>query len=226
MRLAAFRGFLIDLALSGVAGVAGWHPLRDWLAAHPSFVYWAGGGLHIALIPSLILLTMFGSTRTADFLTQNRTSGHERAFVWSMVGTYGTSFIVPFACALMLQSDTSLAFSMATVFAPAAGFLGPMFWVLLFPKTAQRDIKLPNPFASSVGRAVVAIVMALYLVLQEATLFMCSASPQRVSGLLTALGFFLSYVPIRLFLFYTTASDRRELASLVASLAFVGVQLM
>jgi hypothetical protein len=217
---------LIDLALSGVAGIWGWHPVRDWLAAHPGVVYWGGGGMHIVLIPSFILLTIFSDMKTSDFLKQNHPSGHERAFVWSMLGTYCTSFIVPFACALTLHADTSIAFSMVTLFAPVAAFLGPMFFVLTFPRRAQKDFKIPSPFRSPVGSAIVTLAIAIYLMLQEATLFMCAESSRQVSGLLTALGFFLSYIPIRLFLFYTTASDRRELASVVASFGFVGLQLL
>jgi hypothetical protein len=168
---------------------------------------------------------MFGGLRSSDILREQRSSGHERAFIWSMIGAYGTSFIVPFACALMLPGDHNLGFSMAVVFAPAAGFLAPMMFVLVFPRAAQRDFKLPNPFEYRLGAVAMTLAIAAYLALEEMTLFLCAESSQQVAGLLATLGFFLAYVPMRLFLFYATATDRREIASLVASALFVGFQL-
>jgi hypothetical protein len=208
-----------------VAAAFGWHPVWSYLHAHPGVVYWGGGALHIALIPTLILLTMFGNLRSADMITQNGTSAHERAFVWSMIGAYGTSFIVPFACALLLPGEKNIAFSMAVVFAPVAGFMGPVLFVLMFPRVAQRDFKLPNPFASRIGSALMTIVIAVYLMLEETTLLFATESSQQAAGVMTALGFLLAYVPMRLFLFYATATDRREVVSLLASALFVGAQL-
>lgn len=225
MRLGLLRGFLIDLALAGVATAFSFHPVWSFLHARPEVVYWGGGVLHIVLIPVLIVQTMFGNLKSSELILQNRTSVHERAFVWSMIGAYGTSFIVPFACTLLLPIEKSMGFSMAVLFAPVAGFLGPMLLVLMFPSVTQRDVKIPNPFASRVGRVAMTLAITAYLVLEEATLFMAAESTQQVAGLMITLGFFLAYVPMRLFLFYATADDRREIVSLAASALFVGVQL-
>jgi hypothetical protein len=39
MRLRLLSGFLVDLALAGVAGIFGWHPVWTFLHARPALVW-------------------------------------------------------------------------------------------------------------------------------------------------------------------------------------------
>lgn len=218
-----WSGFLVDLALAGVAGALGWHPVWTFLHAHPEVVYWGCGALHIALIPLFFSQIIGGHAKSDDLL--RKTDGHSRAWVWSTVGVMGTSFIVPFACSLMMRVHLNLAFSMIVLFVPAMSFLGPGMMVLSIPKLATRDVKIPDLLGPAIPRTIVTLLTAAYLALQESTMFLAAESKQSVAPLLVFLGLFLSYLPVRLFLFYATATDRRELVSVLASFAFVGLQL-
>ncbi|MGZ5970321.1 MAG: hypothetical protein ACXWP4_21775 [Polyangiales bacterium] len=223
MRLGLLRGFLLDLALAGVAGALGWHPVWSFLRAHPEVVYWGCGSLHIALIPLFFSQILGGHAKTDDFL--NKDDGHARAWTWATVGVMVTSFVGPFGCSLVMPVTLNLAFSMAVLFAPFFSFMGPMLAVLIFPKIATRDVKIPNLLGHWLPRTIVTLLTAAYLALQESTMFLASESKQEVAGLLVFLGLFLAYLPVRLFLFYATAVDRRELVSVLASFAFVTFQL-
>jgi hypothetical protein len=229
--LRALRDFAIDLGLSGVAGALGWHPVFDYLSEHRRLVYWGVGGLHIGLISLIGFMALVGNTRASDLHTQ-RGSIHERLDTWSLVLTVCASFIVPFVCALFIGGGGNEAFAMAVLFAPFASTFGVMMLLLVLiqvrPNVTRKDIKVPNPFASVVGRTAIGAAVLAYLALQETTLFLCVASGAKASGVSAFLGFFLSYLPVRLFLFYhvTDSRQRSEVISIFLSVGFLGVQLL
>lgn len=230
--LHSLRGFAIDLGLSGVAGALGFHPVYDYLSSHRSVVYWGVGWLHIGLISLIGFMALVGNTKASDLMTAKRGTLHERLDTWSLVLTICASFVVPFVCGLFIGGGSNELFAMAVLFAPFASTFGVMLVGLVLiqrnPKLAQKDFKVPNPFASVGGRVAIGAAVIAYLALQETTLFLCVASGKNVSGLCAALGFFLSYLPVRLFLFYhvTDSRDRAEVASIFLSVAFLGVQLL
>jgi hypothetical protein len=220
------RGFVVDVILAGVAGALGWHPVYDFLHAHAKLVYWGGGSLHIALISVLCVQMLFGNTKGADLIGQQQGPLHERLYVWSTVLTSCTSFCAPFVCGLMLPVSGSLAFAMAIVFAPWLALFGTMSLALI-PALRRTDPKIPNPLASSVGRVAIGAAITVYLALEETTLFMCAESGEKASGVAVFFGLFLTYLPVRLFLFYnvTATAHRAEVASIFASFAFLSVEV-
>jgi hypothetical protein len=222
----ALRGFLIDLLLSGVASALGWHPVYAFFVAHSNTLYWSVGGVHIAFVSFVVVQAVFGNTRGADLIEKTQGKAHERLYVWSMVGTTCTSFIVPFACPLVFASGINMGFSMAVLFAPFAALMGT-FSMALIPSMRKRDIKIWSPFASVGGRIVIGALSTVYLALLEATMFLCIESSSQAKDVMVVAGLFLSYLPVRLFLFYnvTASEERAEVASIFASFCFVGVQL-
>lgn len=121
---------------------------------------------------------------------------------------------------------------MGVVFAPFCSTFGlvmvGLVVVQLRPNLALKNLKVPNPFASVAGRWAIGAAVIAYLALLETTLFFCVASGKNASGVSALLGFFLSYLPVRLFLFYhvTDSTDRAEVVSIFLSVGFVGVQLL
>lgn len=222
--LRALRGFIVDLVLAGAAAALRFHPLYAFFQEHPAVVYWGVGLAHIAIAPVLTMHAFGGGRRTRDLVPSGEGAIHGRVYRAALVAVLTTSFFVPFLCALTLRVAQNRAFSAAVFFAP---------YVFVALVMAPRDIGLVALrrtkflFEARAGRVVLGVALTIYLVLMEATMFLCAESREPASLLAALLGIVLSYLPIRLVIFYvaTKSETRAEVVSLVLGTSFLAAQI-
>lgn len=222
------RGFLVDLVLAAAAAALRLHPVYGFFQEHPAVAYWGVGLAHIAIAPILTMHAFTGGSQARDLALSHEAPVHGRVYRASFVAVLTTSFFVPFLCARALpvaQSDAfSVAFSVAVFFAPY------IFVALVF---APRDLGLAVSrrtgflFDTRGGRLVLGVALMVYLVLMEATMFLCVESSEPARFVAAFLGLVLSYLPIRLIVFYvvTKSESRAEVVSLLLSTGFLAAQI-
>jgi hypothetical protein len=215
-------GVLADLVLFVWAALCPYHPVEDWLMRHKSFVYWSMGGVHLAIIPWLVLWYVLTSdvrgTRLQHGVFGSEESPLGKVFLWSFMLFVVCSWMIPIFLGFSLHAGTSVSY-FTFLFGPYAllGIAGAGLVHLDKRKNyaLSRQGAQPSPWAQ---RATFLIVGS-YLCLTETSLF-CIMMGRRVlsdtadnAGLCIALTA-VSYVPTRLALFQVHAKSRLEFATL------------
>lgn len=224
-RLRLFRSFLVDVVLAAAAASLRLHPVYGFFKEHPEVAYWGVGIAHIVIAPFLVMHAFTGGRQARDLTQAGQGPIHGRAYRASFVAALTTSFFVPFLCARALPVAQSNAFSVAVFFAPYV-FVALAFAPGDLGLKAFRRTKFL--WDTRGGRLVLGVAMTLYLVLMESTMFLCVESTEPARLVVALLGLVLSYLPIRLIVFYgvTMSESRAEVVSLFLSTAFLAAQLV
>jgi hypothetical protein len=215
----------VDLVLASAAAALRWHPVSDFVHERPAVVYWGVGLAHIAIAPMLTMHAATGGREARDLILDRQGRLHGSVFRAAFGAVLTTSFVVPFVCARALPVQQAAALSVAVFFAPYA-FVALVFAPLRVGRALSRRTQVL--FDTRGGRIVLGALLMVYLVLMESTMLLCVESQQAATLLAALVGLVVSYLPVRLIVFYmvTRSESRAEVVSFLLGAAFVAAQLV
>jgi hypothetical protein len=141
-----------------------------------------------------------------------------------MVGAIGLSFVVPGVMSLAI-GDMHIGVYLGVVVGPlllvfasiGAAFAIPRLW----PK-----FRLPNPFATLAGTALLSACVWAYEAMTETVMFLARAHESVLSSAPMMLVGIAGYLSVRLFLFYSVARYRAEIVSVLLTTLHLTLRLL
>jgi hypothetical protein len=217
-RLLARRALALDLALFVAAAVLPFHPVYDWLDGHRVLLYWAVGSVHVVYIPLMMIQQIGGSSRSGKVLLSNEESPRTTLMSYVSVLFFVASFVVPvcFSMGVVSSSDLNGAAMAGFLFGPYVLLVAGFAMVLRLEKRIGYHRVTALFESASLELATVLLTWA-YLTLTETTLFVAASSRGVWSGGLALGAAFVSYLPVRLYVFFFRSTDRAELALLLVT---------
>lgn len=211
--LPARHNLVLDIALFAVAAVLPFHPVFSWLDGHREILYWAAGSVHLAFVPFMLVQQVCGTSRSGEVLLSNERSPRSTLMAWISVLFFATSFIVPAIFSMGVVHRPSMGGTLVFVLGPYA-LLGAGFWFVLRLEKRVSYHRVTELFAAPALAWATALLGWAYLTLTETVLFVAAASGGVWGGGLAFAAAFVSYLPVRLFVFFFRSTDTAELTLL------------
>jgi hypothetical protein len=219
------HSFALDVALLAVTMLLPWDPVHDWLSHHQTTLHWCVGITHIVYVPFMLLQLVNGPSRAGEVLFSPQEQPHSRPIAWVSVLFLCTSFMVPFVVGLPLGRDLGLGVNLSFVFGPFV-LLGLAMWASLRLEARIGYQAATAFFARPIWGVATFVLTWGYLTTLESTLFVTMGLGGIWSGGLCATAAILSYLPVRLFVFYFRSTESRDMALLWIAFGHFFIRLM
>lgn len=218
------HNLLLDITLFLGAAVLPFHPVFSWLDGHRDVLYWAAGSAHLVCVPLMLVQQICGSSRSGAVVLSNERSPLAKAMVWVTVLFFGTSFIVPVVFSLGVVHGPSLGGMMLFLFGPYVLLVAGIALVLRLERRVGYH-RVTELFAAPWLAWATTLLGGAYLALTETVLFVAAASGGVWGGGMAFGAAFLSYLPVRLFVFFFRSTDKAELALLCVTFGHLLLRL-
>lgn len=220
-RLERAEGVALDALLIGIATTFASPQVRSWLRDDPDVLYRVTALLHVIACPALLVAVVAGYGKAGTREQLERTGPDVLA--WSVAMLWCGSFVIPGVLGLLF--DAPLWMFMATVFAPVVVFPAWMFVIVVLER---RGIIQPARVGERKPWWSVQALALLgwgYLIALEMMLIVASTHDGPLVDVGLPLGILIDYLPVRVVLYYIRERSRWELATMVASIAYLLVRV-
>jgi hypothetical protein len=215
------QGIALDVVAISVATTVATPALRDWLRADLQLLYHVTVVLHLVACPALLVAVVLGHGKAGTHEELQRRGpgvlGVATALLWC------SSFVIPGVLGLLFRPPIWLF--MTSVFAPVAVF--PL-WMVVIVVLERRGIIAPTrvgerkPWWSVQALAVLGWA---YLIALEMMMLTAAGKTGPLVEVGLPLGILIDYLPARIVLYYVRLSSGWELATMIASIAYLLVRI-